>query len=171
MEIITYKTLKLIKNLIFCMAIIGQFASTKEPFKIKNPYGNEVVLDLALTRSQHTKGLSGLKSNEFSNSRGMLFINADVGPRRFWMQDTFFNLDIIFLDNNLKVVGIEKNVPFHPGPIEPPAIYKTETYLAQYVLETKALADFGKKLKKNDQLKFSGPTSLLEIESSIRLLR
>jgi uncharacterized membrane protein (UPF0127 family) len=169
METIAYKTLKLIKNLLFCLAIISQLAISEEIFKITNPYGREVILDLALTRSQQTKGLSGLKSNKFSSSRGMLFINSEIGPRRFWMLDTFFNLDIIFLDNNLKIVGIEKNVPSHPGPSEPPLIYKTETYLAQYVLETKAHASFGIKLKKNDQLKFSGPISLSEIGSSIRL--
>lgn len=169
MEIIAYKTLKLIKNLLLSLAIIGHLAWAKELFKIRNPYGNEVVLDLALTQGQHTKGLSGLKPTEFSSSRGMLFINSEVAPRRFWMPDTFFDLDIIFLDNNLKIVGIEKNVPSHPGKVEPPLIYKTETYLAQYVLETKARATFGKKLKKNDQLKFSGPTSLSEIRSSIHL--
>lgn len=166
--IISHKTLKLIKNLLFAFVMIGQLARGTEPSRIENPYGISIVLDLALTRSQHSQGLSGLKSNEFKNSQGMLFVNSEVGPRRFWMPNTYFNLDIIFLDQNLKIVGIEKNVPAHPGSIEPPNIYKTETYLAQYVLETKAGALFGKKLRKNDQLKFSGPISLSEIALKTR---
>ncbi|MDD4972849.1 MAG: DUF192 domain-containing protein [Bacteriovorax sp.] len=163
MTTITQSTLKLIKNLIFTFALTGQTAWGKELFKMQNPSGVAVELDLALTRNQHTQGLSGLKSNDFKDSRGMLFVNPEVGLRRFWMPDTYFNLDIIFLDPNLKIVGIEKNVPAHPGNSEPPAIYKTDTYSAQFVLETKAGAAFGKKLKKNDQLKFTGPTSLSEI--------
>ena len=151
------------------MVLTSQMVWGKEIYKMKNPRGNEVELDLALTHSQHTQGLSGLKSNDFKNTRGMLFVNAETGPRRFWMPDTFFNLDIIFLDSQLKIVGIEKNVPAHPGSSEPPAIYKTETYMAQFVLETKAGADFGKQLKKNDQLKFIGATSLSEIALKTRL--
>ena len=135
---------------------------------MQNPAGIQVELDLALTRKQHTQGLSGLKSREFSNFRGMLFVNSEVGPRRFWMPDTYFNLDIIFLDSNLLVVGLEKNVPAHPGSSEPPIIYKTESYNAQYVLETKAGSPFGVKLKKNDRLKFIGPSSLSEIALKTR---
>ncbi|MBC7537805.1 MAG: DUF192 domain-containing protein [Bacteriovorax sp.] len=160
MTTITQSTLKLIKNLIFTFVLTGQIAWGKELFKMQNPSGIAVELDLALTRIQHTQGLSGLKSNEFSDSRGMLFVNPEVGPRRFWMPDTYFNLDIIFLDPNLKIVGIEKNVPAHPGKSDPPVIYKTDSYDAQFVLETKAGAPFGKNLKKNDKLKFTGPTSL-----------
>lgn len=135
---------------------------------MKNPMGREVVLDLALTRSQHTQGLSGLKSSEFKSNRGMLFVNPVMGPRRFWMPNTYFNLDIIFLDQDLKIVGLEKNVPAHPGTTEPPKIYVTETYQAQYVLETKAQTAFGKQLKINDRLKFSGPISLSEITLKTR---
>lgn len=163
MTIISYKTVKLIKNLIFVSLFAFNISWAKDVFKMQNPYKNTVTLDLALTRSQHTKGLSGLKSNQFSESKGMLFVNPEMGPRRFWMPDTYFNLDIIFLDKDLKIVGIERDVPAHPGMTEPPTIYKTESYSAQFVLETKAKAPFGKKLKLNDQLKFTGSSSLSEI--------
>jgi hypothetical protein len=169
MPTITYKTLKLIKNLVFWLAILGSTAHGKELYRMKNHNGDTVTLDLALTQSQHAQGLSGLTSKQFSNSRGMLFVNSGMGPRKFWMPNTFFNLDIIFLDSSLKIVGIEKNVPAHPGSIEPPVIYKTNTYMAHYVLETKASSSFGKKLKIADQLKFIGTTSLSEIGSSIHL--
>lgn len=171
MTTISQKILKLIKNLLVMTAIVSGLAYGKDNFRIKNPYGNTVELKLALTRAEHTKGLSGLKSREFKDSQGMLFVNFEMGPRRFWMPDTYFNLDIIFLDHDLKIVGIEKNVPAHPGMSEPPAIYKTETYLAQFVLETKAGAAFGKKLKKNDQLKFTGPTALSEIALKTRQMQ
>lgn len=163
MTIITHYSLKLIKNLILPFVIATQVVWGKDLFKIQNPNGVTINLDLALTHKEHAEGLSGLKSNDFKASRGMLFVNHEVGPRRFWMPDTYFNLDIIFLDPNLKIVGIEKNVPAHPGKSEPPKIYTTDIYAAQFVLETKAGAAFGKKLKKNDILKFIGPSSLSEI--------
>jgi uncharacterized membrane protein (UPF0127 family) len=163
--------LKLIKNLIFTFVLLGANSWAKEIFKIQNSSGSVVEIALALTRAQHTQGLSGLKSNQFKSSKGMLFVNSEVAPRRFWMPDTYFNLDIIFLDQNLKIVGIEKNVPAHPGMSEPPKIFQTGTYSAQFVLETKAGSDFGKKLKINDYLKFIGPISLSEIVLKTRQLQ
>ena len=165
---ISYSIPKLIKNLIFTTVIIGQLAFPKDIFKIKNPSGDEVIIQLALTHAEHTQGLSGLKPNEFSDSQGMLFVNPEMGTRRFWMPDTYFNLDIIFLDQKLTIVGLEKNVPAHPGNSEPPAIFKTSSYNAQFVLETKSGAKFGRKLKVNDKLRFIGPTSLSEIALKTR---
>jgi uncharacterized membrane protein (UPF0127 family) len=171
MTTITQYTLKLIKNLILTTALFGKMAYAKELFKMQNQNGILIELDLALTRDQHTKGLSGLKSNQFKDSKGMLFVNSAVGPRRFWMPNTYFNLDIIFLDQNLKISGIEKNVPAHPGHLNPEGIYQTKTYNAQFVLEIKTGAAFGTKLKMDDQLKFIGPTSLSEIALKTRLLQ
>ena len=171
MTTISQYALKLIKNLLFTSLLLSQMGWAKDIFKIKNPNGIVVEIELALTNTQHTQGLSGLKSNEFSNSKGLLFVNAGVAPRRFWMPDTYFNLDIIFLDQNLKIVGIEKNVPAHPGRNEPPKIFQTGTYPAQFVLETKAGALFGKRLKINDQLKLIGPLSLSEIALKTRPLQ
>jgi uncharacterized protein len=166
MVTISHKTLNLIKNLLFAFFLLGQIAWGKGFFQIKNPSGVSVKLKLALTQRQHTEGLSGLRPKQFKKTEGMLFVNSEMGTRRFWMPNTYFNLDIIFLDQNLKIVGIEKNVPSHPGMIEPPSIYKTESYQAQYVLETKSGAAFGKNLNKNNVLRFSGPTSLSEIALS-----
>ena len=171
MTTISQKTLKLIKNLVILLVLLSGLAFAKDSFHMKNSEGKSVELKLALTKEEHTQGLSGLKSKDFKSTSAMLFVNTEMGPRRFWMPDTYFNLDIIFLDQNLKVVGIESNVPAHAGRNEPPAIYKTDTYQAQFVLETKAGAIFSKKLKKDDQLKFIGPESLSEIVLKTRRLQ
>ncbi len=134
---------------------------------MQNPQGKSIELRLAIERHEHIKGLSGIKSSEFKMNEGMLFINPAESLRTFWMIDTYFNLDIIFLDSKLKIVGIEKNVLAHPGENEPPPIYRTQTYQSQFVLETKAHAPFSQTLKKGDQLKFFGKTTLLEIISKI----
>jgi uncharacterized membrane protein (UPF0127 family) len=160
---IQHKTAKLIKNLLLWALLLSSVAESKDIFQMKNAQGQVIQLRLALTFEEHTKGLSGLKSKDFKSIDGMLFVDSQKSAKRFWMPNTYFNLDIIFLDEKLKIVAIEKNVPFHPGLKEPPTIYRTETYQAQHVLETKANSDFSKKLKVNDQLEFIGPTSLSEI--------
>jgi len=160
---IQHKTIKLIKNLLLFSMLFSSLAESKDTFQMKNAHGQVVNLKLALSFEEHTKGLSGLKSNEFRSDSGMLFVDSQTGAKRFWMPNTYFNLDIIFLDEKLKIVAIEKNVPFHPGTKEPPVIYRTQTYQAQHVLETKANCNFSKNLKVNDQLEFIGPTSLSEI--------
>lgn len=158
-------------SLTISLGISPDIALGKDVFGMNNPSGNKITLRLSLSRAEHSKGLSGVKTQDFSQKEGMLFVNPEMAPRRFWMPDTHFNLDIVFLDSALKVVAVEKNVPAHPGTVEPPLIYKTGTYIAQFVLETKAGAPFTKHLKKDDVLKFTGPISLSEIVSKTRQLR
>lgn len=160
------KAPKLIKNIILAtvlIAILPMAVWANTGYQLTNPAAETITLRLALTKHEHSQGLSGIKPSNFSNDSGMLFVNDSMGKRRFWMPDTYFNLDIIFLDSNLKIVGIEKNVPFHPGLSEPPVIYRTDAYQAQFVLETKANAPFSRKLKVGDQLKWKSSTSLSEI--------
>lgn len=135
---------------------------------MKNASTKTVALSLAISKSEQMRGLSGLQPSQFKSKEGMLFINTNESSRTFWMNDTYFNLDIIFLDKNLKIVGLEKNVPFHKGSKEPPYIYRTQTYNAQFVLETKAKSEFSRFLKIGDQLKFVGKTTLSEIVSNAR---
>ena len=167
MIILHHKTLKLIKNILLVMSIsIGFFpvlSNAKEIFKLQNPSGELISLRLAITPAEHTKGLSGIKPNNFSEKEGMLFINKDMGKRRFWMPDTFFNLDIIFINQNLAVVALEKNVPFHKGISEPPAIYRTQEYHAQFILETKAGTKFSQNLKIGDKLIWNSKIPISEI--------
>lgn len=160
--------LKLIKNLVLLAVLIPFIALANGDYKMENPAKTEVNLRLALTKHEHSKGLSGIKPSDFPNDSGMLFVNDAMGTRRFWMPDTYFNLDIIFLDSDLKIVGIEKNVPFHPGQTEPPVIYRTKTYQAQFVLETKGNSPFSKQLKVGDQLKWKSKTPLQDVVKKAR---
>jgi uncharacterized membrane protein (UPF0127 family) len=174
MNNITKNPLKLIKNLFALLLVLTSFhvsASPKYKGEMLNQKQNRITLRFALSKEEHTKGLSGLKTNQFNFKEGMLFVNSEESQRIFWMPDTYFNLDIMFLDTNLKVVGIEKNVMAHPGMIEPPIIQKTNAYIAKYILETKSGSAFSKDIKQGDQLKFKGSTSLEEIVLNTRLLR
>ncbi len=162
---------KLIKNLIFSFCFLLTSLAWAETLELMNSKKQKVTLRLALSRDEQQKGLSGIKPADFKTTEAMLFVNDSMGPRRFWMPDTHFNLDIIFLNNDLKIVGIETNVPAHPGTTEPPAIYRTKTYQAQFVLETKHGAEFSKNLKVGETLKWLGKTNLSEIVLKTRRLQ
>lgn len=158
MVIISHLMPKLIKNSVLSLSLfsfisLNTFTIAGEQVMV-NPYKQKISLRLSLSRDQHAKGLSGVKSKDMSFNEGMLFVNESMGPRKFWMPDTYFNLDIIFLNSRMQVVGIEKNVPAHPGLNEPPVIYRTGTYEAQYVLETKSGSPFSARLKVGDRLEW-----------------
>ena len=90
-------------------------------------YAAEVV-DTVPTRQ---KGLSGRKC--IPAGQGMLFSFDEAGKHGFWMQDMHFAIDIIWLDNDLKVVTVENGVL----PSTYPHIY-FPTENARYALELKA---------------------------------
>ena len=89
---------------------------------------NVIVADTQVLR---TKGLSGhLKLDE---KQGMLFIFDDSAMRGFWMKEMNFPLDMVWIDENLKVIGITVNAT----PESFPEVFQSITPV-QYVLEINA---------------------------------
>lgn len=115
--------------------------------------GRLIKAYLAKTNLEQTQGLSGIKESELADNEGMIFWYESTGPRRFWMPNTFTNLDIFFLDKNFLVIHIERNVQAHPGIKEPPAIARTPVVYAHHVLELKASSSLAKEIQKGSQLK------------------
>ena len=163
------KASKLIKNITLVATLVPMMAWANVSYQMSNPGSQKVNVRLAVSKFEHARGLSGIKPSDFPETESMLFVNEGMGDRRFWMPDTYFNLDIIFLDSNLKIIGIERDVPMHPGMSEPPVIYRTKVYKAQFVLETKANAPFSKTLKVGDKLKWMSATPISEIVLKTRL--
>ena len=67
-----------------------------------------VKVELAITEMERAKGLQGRE--ELAEDRGMFFEFEQSGVYRFWMSKTLIPLDIIWLDENLKVVYFQENV-------------------------------------------------------------
>lgn len=67
----------------------------------------ELAIEIADTPYEIETGLMYRTSME--NTQGMLFIFEDERPRYFYMKNTQLPLDIIFLDEDKKVVGFAKN--------------------------------------------------------------
>lgn len=69
----------------------------------------KIQVEIADSFNKRAKGLMG---REFlPTNSGMLFIFEKEGIYPFWMANTLINLDIIWIDKNLKIVDISKNTP------------------------------------------------------------
>ncbi len=140
-------------------------------FSLASPSGRMVKTVLLVSRKEQSVGLSGTKDDEFQDNEAALFWSTEEVERRFWMPDTYFNLDLIFLDGELKIVEIDRNLQAHPGMDEPPNIVFSKTVLSRFILEVKANSEFSKNLKIGERLQVLAPLSLSQIESKIRQLQ
>lgn len=90
-----------------------------------------VRVDVADTDSERRQGLSGRE--ELEDGNGLLFVFDRAGVYGFWMKDMNFAIDVIWIGEDKKVVGIEKGVE--------PSTYPTIFYPPSevlYVLEVPA---------------------------------
>lgn len=136
--------------------------------KLKLPSNELLETYIATSNEEQTLGLSGIQNQDFLDNEAMLFYYKSDDDRMFWMPDTYFDLDIFFLDSKLNVLAVERDVPFHPGRNSIPKIAMTKQIFCRHVLEIKSKSPLAKKLKPSHQLTWTGPLSQWEIESSIR---
>lgn len=65
-------------------------------------------VEIASTASQKENGLSNRQALRYRE--GMLFVFDKSDYQKFWMKDMLISLDIIFFDENWKIILIEKNL-------------------------------------------------------------
>ncbi len=123
----------------------------KEEIKINE---NKFLVEKAEGREKTSLGLSGIKS--MCNECGMLFIFEEESNYAFWMKDMNYDLDIIFIDNNKKIVNIFSNVKKEGyNKVEPNKSEKIRnTEKAKYVLELNAGVTESKNIKAGDVITF-----------------
>jgi uncharacterized membrane protein (UPF0127 family) len=123
--------------------------------------GRMISVFLAVTDKEQNDGLSGWKPTQLAQDQGMLFLYKNHGIRSFWMPNTFFNLDIIYLDQNFKVLKIDRNAQHHPSYNEP--VPRLSPTFAHHVLEIHANSELSKQIKVGTQFKWMGKKSVTEI--------
>ncbi len=94
---------------------------------------NCFIVELAKTNAERENGLMNRK--ELDRDKGMLFIFDNEGIYPFWMKNTLIPLDMIWLDDNSRVVFISQNVQPCKSLICPIVIPSAK---AKYVLEINA---------------------------------
>lgn len=103
-----------------------------------SPNKSKIEVSFAVGLKETTKGLSGMKPDQMKANEGLFFYYEKMGPMAFWMPNTFFNLDIIFIDKDLRVVAVEENMKHFEKKGPPEEVPMTKQHHAQYVLELKA---------------------------------
>lgn len=88
------------------------------------------LVELAATKETRQQGLMYRK--KLALDKGMLFVFDQPGEYGFWMKNTLLPLDMMWLDEEKRVVHIETNVP--PCASDPCPIY-SPLRPAKYVLE------------------------------------
>jgi uncharacterized protein len=70
--------------------------------------GISINVEIAETPEARAHGLSGRTS--LPDNTGMLFIFDESEKHGFWMKDMHFAIDIVWIDDNREVIGVEKEV-------------------------------------------------------------
>ncbi len=88
-----------------------------------------VVLDIEIADDDYQIQTGLMYRHSMKNNQGMLFIFKDENTRSFYMKNTEFPLDIIFINSNKEVVSIQENTKPYDNtslPSEAPALYVLE---------------------------------------------
>ena len=109
--------------------------------------GVKLKTEIVLTSEDQAKGLSGRKS--LKDDEGMLFVFPQKGRYPFWMKDMNFAIDIIWINEDNKVIYIQKDAkpdsyPETFGPNED----------ARYVLEVPSSFSDKNNVKVGDRVEF-----------------
>lgn len=104
-------------------------------------------IEIADTEYKTQTGLMYRKSME--DHQGMLFIFPDAQVRSFYMKNTAIALDIIYIDENKKIVSFQKNARPYDSTSLPSGAP------AQYVLEVNAGLSDRWDLEKGDRIEWS----------------
>jgi uncharacterized membrane protein (UPF0127 family) len=91
------------------------------------PIGSQTfTLEVAKSQPELEKGL--MERDSMPADHGMLFVFKDEEVLQFWMKNTRFPLDILYLDHNDRVVSIHQMKSYDLTPV-------SSDYPAQYAIE------------------------------------
>lgn len=100
------------KLLVFLLIVLGFFLYKLPVLNRESvlvTVGEQKVLALvADSGDERSRGLSGHKS--LDEGEGMLFIFDTPGIYGFWMKDMEFAIDIVWIGEDLRVLGVERGV-------------------------------------------------------------
>lgn len=91
-----------------------------------------VSLDIEIADSEYETQTGLMYRKEMKTNRGMLFVFEEEALHSFYMKNTLIPLDILFIDQELKIATIQRNAP----PMNDRSI--PSEVPVQYVLEVNA---------------------------------
>ena len=128
----------------------------REGFTIDIPFKKEgeltirdtIKFDIEIAEGIEETAQGLMYRNGIKENRGMLFIFPNEDYRGFYMKNTRFSLDIIFINSKKEIIHIHKNAkPYNLSSIPSKG-------LAKYVFEIKAGMSNKLGIKKGDKIKY-----------------
>jgi uncharacterized membrane protein (UPF0127 family) len=115
--------------------------------------GERFQVEVADDDAERARGL--MFRDEMAPGHGMLFLHERQEPLAFWMKNTKIPLDILYFDNERRLVAQQRNVPPCSAGDRCPT-YPSDGKPARYVLELNAGQAARLKLEEGAELRF-GP--------------
>lgn len=119
--------------------------------------GQQIQVFIARTSSEHMQGLSHVQPEQFAPNQGMFFYYPRSGFKVFCMRQTHFDLDIFFLDQQMRVIAVDRNLPHHSGLDQKRPAAKTRPIYCRHVLEMRADSDLAKQIEPGKRLQWHTP--------------
>jgi len=117
---------------------------------LQNAQGKEVRVRVEVAASSRERERGLMHRKHLDPDAGMLFVYPFDSMQSFWMKDTFIPLDMIFIANNRRIVGIAENT-------EPLSLERVQVDSpSRFILEVNA--GFAKKhgIREGSPVRFSG---------------
>ncbi len=105
----------LLSLLALCFTVTACQAQPK--VMIATQGGREITFEVEVADTLAKRELGLQYRHELAANRGMIFLFPREAEQTFWMKNTPIPLDMIFINNNRRIVGIaEQAVPFSLDP-------------------------------------------------------
>ncbi len=130
-----------------CNASTSDHLKNYEVKKLILPSGKSIKVYLAQTVEQQRLGLSGIKPEDFGKNEAMLFPWHEMKMRQFWMPNTFFDLDIIFMNGENYIIDIHRGLKHYKGQGTRAQVPLSKEVYSQNILEVRADSPISKELK------------------------
>lgn len=142
-------------------------ANPLEEIILITPSGDPVQTSLAYKKTDLQRGLSGIPSQDFNNDQGKLFYYFTEATRTFWMPNTFFALDVFYLNSELEIERIVRDLPAYNGTNEED-IPRAPAIKSRHVLEMKATSPIADDLQVGDKLIWQSSLTMEETEEAMK---
>ncbi len=72
-------------------------------------HDQEIVVQVEVARQSNERERGLMFRKELAENSGMLFVYPSEAPLSFWMKNTYLPLDMIFINDTMRIVGIVEN--------------------------------------------------------------
>ncbi len=103
---------------VILLAAAGCTAASDGQVVLESSDGRRTPVAVELATTPDSRALGLMYRDELAEGRGMLFVFPESNTRSFWMRNTRISLDLLFLDEDGSIVGLQANAaPLSEAPL------------------------------------------------------